>query len=111
MKIALIVPAYKPTEDMIPMLEKFVSDENYVPVVVNDGSGAAFDELFRQVPDGCVLLNHEVNRGKGAALKTAIAYVLEKLPECEIAVTADADGQHCHDDIQMVMLVGSQNIR
>lgn len=102
MKTALIVPAYKPTEDMIPMLEQFVCNESYVPVVVNDGSGEAFDELFSRVPKGCILLKHEVNRGKGAALKTAIDYVLKHLPECGIAVTADADGQHCNEDIQMV---------
>lgn len=102
MKTALIVPAYKPTEDMIPMLERFASDEGYVPVVVNDGSGETFEEIFEHIPEGCILLKHEVNRGKGAALKTAIAYVLENLPECEIAVTADADGQHCYEDIRMV---------
>ena len=102
MKIALIVPAYKPTEDMIPMLERFASDPEYVPVVVNDGSGPEFDALFDRVPAGCVKLNHEVNRGKGAALKNAMRYVLESLPECEIAVTADADGQHHDEDIRRV---------
>lgn len=103
MKIALIVPAYRPTEDMIPMLERFLDTPDYVPVVVNDGSGAAYDAIFAKVPSGCILLNHEVNRGKGAALKTAIEYVLKQLPECELAVTADADGQHRYEDILRVV--------
>lgn len=51
-KIALIVPAYKPTEDMLPMLERFSADAQFVPVVVNDGSGPAYDALFQQVPPG-----------------------------------------------------------
>ena len=102
MKIALIVPAYHPTEDMIPMLERFAEDERFVPVVVNDGSGEAYDAIFERVPAGCVFLKHEVNRGKGAALKTAMAHILEKLPECELAVTADADGQHRYEDIMKV---------
>ena len=102
MKTALIVPAYKPTEDMIPMLQRFAADENYVAVVVDDGSGPEFQKLFEQVPEGCVLLRHEVNRGKGAALKTAIQHVLAHLPECDFAVTADADGQHCDEDIRRV---------
>jgi len=102
MKIALIVPAYRPTEDMIPMLERFVKDERFVPVVVNDGSGETYDAIFDRVPEGCVFLKHEVNRGKGAALKTAMSYILEKLPECGIAVTADADGQHRYEDIMKV---------
>ena len=102
MKIALIVPAYHPTQDMIPMLERFVQDPEIVPVVVNDGSGPDYDSIFAQVPAGCTLLAHEVNRGKGAALKTAIRYVLDNLPECTLAVTADADGQHTYEDIRMV---------
>lgn len=102
LKIALIVPAYKPTEDMIPMLERFAADADYVPVVVNDGSGDAYEGLFAQIPEGCVLLRHEVNHGKGAALKTAIRYVLENLPDCGWAVTADADGQHHDADIRLV---------
>ena len=103
MKTALIVPAYKPTEDMIPMLRQFVGTDEYVPVVVNDGSGPEYDALFNRIPEGCIRLNHEVNRGKGAALKTAIAYVLEHLPECGLAVTADADGQHHYEDIIRVV--------
>ncbi|MBR2697636.1 MAG: bifunctional glycosyltransferase family 2/GtrA family protein [Clostridia bacterium] len=103
MKIALIVPAYHPTQDMIPMLERFLEDPEFVPVVVNDGSGSEYDPIFAQVPAGCVLLNHEVNKGKGAALKTAMRYVLEKLPECDMAVTADADGQHRYGDIRRVV--------
>ena len=108
MKIALIVPAYKPTEDMIPMLERFVGNPDYVPVVVNDGSGAEYDALFDRVPTGCIRLNHPANRGKGAALKTAMAYVLEKLPDCSLAVTADADGQHHYEDIQKVVSVAME---
>ena len=103
MKIALIVPAYHPTKDMLPMLERFAADPDFVPVVVNDGSGAEYDAIFAGVPEGCVLLNHEVNRGKGAALKTALKYVLDERPDCLQAVTADADGQHRYEDIRMVV--------
>ena len=103
MKVALIVPAYKPTKDMIPMLERFVRETDYVPVVVDDGSGEAFESVFSRVPEGTVLLRHEVNKGKGAALKTAMRHILDKLPECDIAVTADADGQHRYEDIRKVV--------
>ncbi len=103
MKTALIVPAYRPTEDMIPMLERFAAQPEFVPVVVNDGSGPEYAGIFERVPKGCVLLDHGVNKGKGAALKTAIGYVLQNLPECDLAVTADADGQHRYEDIRMVV--------
>lgn len=109
MKIALIVPAYRPTGDMIPMLERFLERPEYVPVVVNDGSGPEYEAIFDRAPEGCVLLRHEVNRGKGAALKTAMAYVLDKLPDCDLAVTADADGQHRFEDIVRVAAMAREN--
>lgn len=102
MKTALIIPAYKPDKEMLALLERFRGNEDFCPVVVDDGSGEAFEPIFEAVPDFAVLLRHEVNRGKGAALKTAIAYVLEKMPQCELALTADADGQHRFEDIVMV---------
>jgi len=103
MKVALIVPAYKPTGDMIPMLERFCCSTDIVPVVVDDGSGESFGEVFSRVPEGAVLLRHEANRGKGAALKTAMRHILSECPDCELAVTADADGQHRFEDILKVV--------
>ena len=102
MKTALIIPAYKPGREMLGLLEQFRDDDRFQPIVVDDGSGAEFREIFDAVPDFAVLLHHEVNRGKGAALKTAIGYILESLPECAFALTADADGQHRHADILRV---------
>lgn len=102
MKTALIVPAYKPTKDMLPMLERFCQETDFVPVVVDDGSGEAFEQTFSLVPERTILLRHEANRGKGAALKTAMRHILESMPDCTLAVTADADGQHRFEDIVKV---------
>ncbi len=102
MKTALIIPAYKPGKEMLELLECFRGSEEFVPVVVDDGSGADFRNIFDAVPDFATLLRHEVNRGKGAALKTAIGHVLKNMPECALALTADADGQHRYDDILKV---------
>ena len=99
MKTALIIPAYKPGREMLELLERFRGDDSFQPIVVDDGSGAEFAEIFDDVPDFAVLLRHEVNRGKGAALKTAIRHVVERMPDCGFALTADADGQHRHADI------------
>lgn len=103
MNVALIVPAYKPTKDMLPILERFSRETDFTAVVVDDGSGDEYAPLFEKVPEGTVLLRHEVNRGKGAALKTALRYILDHLPDCDLAVTADADGQHRFDDIVAVV--------
>lgn len=102
MKTALIIPAYKPDEKMLALLEQFRLSDSFVPVVVDDGSGDDYLAIFDAVPDFAVLLRHEVNKGKGAALKTAMRHVLDKMPECDSCVTADADGQHRYEDILKV---------
>jgi glycosyltransferase involved in cell wall biosynthesis len=105
--VPVIIPAYEPDENMISLLRS-LRDQNIGPViVVDDGSGEAYSSLFEKAEsivreDGGVLLTHEVNRGKGAALKTAFSYILEKYPDAIGSVTADSDGQHTADAISNV---------
>lgn len=109
MKTALIIPAYKPAKELLALIDQFMANPRFVPVVVDDGSGAAFEPIFAALPEGVQLLRHPVNRGKGAALKTAFAHVLEHMPECGQAVTADADGQHRYEDILRVCATAEAN--
>ena len=102
MKTALIIPAYKPAKELLALIDRFMQNPVFVPVVVDDGSGADFEPIFSALPEGVRLLRHPQNRGKGAALKTAVEYVLNRLLECSLAVTADADGQHKYEDILRV---------
>ena len=48
------------------------------------------------------MLTHDVNRGKGSALKTGFKYLLDSLGETEGVITADADGQHLVKDIRRI---------
>ena len=103
-KISVIVPAYKPDEKMLVMLAELVKDGFDDILVVNDGSPEGFEQIFdkvKEIPE-CTLLVHEVNKGKGAAMKTAFAWFLEHRPERECVITADADGQHLPKDIANV---------
>ena len=102
MKTALIIPAYRPGMELLELLARFRDDADFQPVVVDDGSGPAFDEIFEAASNDAALLRHEVNLGKGVAIKDAIRYALNELPECDLAITADADGQHRYEDILRV---------
>ena len=102
MKTALIIPAYKPAVELLGLLEQFRGNDDFLPIVVDDGSGPDFLPIFDALPPGVTLLRHPENRGKGAALKTAFRHVLEACPQCGLAVTADADGQHRYEDILRV---------
>ena len=68
-------------------------------------------EIFEAVErmEECTLIHHHVNRGKGAALKTAIKYFLENRPDKEVVVTVDADGQHLVKDIEAVSCTSLKN--
>ena len=97
--MTVIIPAYKPDEKMIALICALKEENDIQILVVNDGSGAAFDPVFHKASSlGCTLLTHEVNRGKGAAMKTAFRYLKENSKD-EIFCTADADGQHLPEDI------------
>ena len=100
--IPIVIPAYEPDERLLELLEELVGQGMGPIVLVDDGSGEAYAEVFahasaiisRQGKEGSVLLSHEVNRGKGAALKTAFRHVLDTMPDALGVVTADSDGQH-----------------
>ena len=49
--------------------------------------------------DECTILTHEVNRGKGRALKTAFEYCIKNREGYIGVVTVDGDNQHQADDI------------
>lgn len=64
-------------------------------LVIDDGSTDATGEVAKAV--GATVLRHDVNRGKGAALKTGFAWALEQ--GAEAVITLDADGQHLPGEI------------
>ncbi len=97
--MTIIIPAYKPDEKLLSVIKDIRAQSHARILVVNDGSGQAFDPIFQNVEDlGCTVLVHPQNQGKGAALKTAFRY-LKKEGTKEAIVTADADGQHLPKDI------------
>lgn len=98
--MTVIIPAYKPDEKLLRLLNELKKISTARILVVNDGSGASYDALFEKAAPLCdILLMHEENRGKGAALKTAFSYLIEEGEETGAICTADADGQHLPEDI------------
>lgn len=97
--IVITIPAYEPTA-CLPVLIRQLRERFTRLVVVDDGSchSAALFDSIRRI-DGVTLLTHAVNRGKGAALKTAFSEILRRFPNARGTVTVDADGQHLSADI------------
>lgn len=104
--IPLIIPSYEPDERLLHLLNALKDYPSGPVLLVNDGSGPAYQTFFDQakdlLPDKLISLSHEVNRGKGRALKTAFSYVKEHFPDAVGCVTADSDGQHSAAAIQSI---------
>lgn len=100
-KVTVVIPSYKPDEKLISTLSGVIETGFTDIIVVDDGGGEKYAPIFEKVKtmQGCTVLHHPTNRGKGAALKTAFAYYLENRPDSIGLVTADADGQHLPADM------------
>lgn len=99
-KIFIAVPAYneeKVIQDVIHEIRQAGYDNI---IVVDDGSS---DNTYRKALEliGKKAFRHKVNRGKGAATKTAIE--ASKLLGADIIVTMDGDGQHDPSDIKRLI--------
>ena len=96
----VVIPAYQPDEKLLGVLKDFSEQTSFSIVVVDDGSSEDYRPVFDAVRrfKGVTLLTHEVNKGKGAAMKTAFRYIGEHFPADETVMTVDADGQHLVSD-------------
>jgi putative flippase GtrA len=99
--VPIVVPAYRPGKSFCQLVEDLAAGGAAEIVVVNDGSGHEYERCFDSIRDvpGVHVLDHAVNLGKGAAIKTGIGYAIRQFPGCTGIVTADADGQHATADI------------
>ena len=99
----IVIPAYKPSERLISLVDE-ISGLGYRVLVVDDGSGQESEEIFNSVRriSRTRVLTHEVNLGKGAALKIAFNFIHNQDIGFNYIVTLDADGQHLVSDMQRV---------
>lgn len=100
----ILIPAYEPDEQLLTLIHALhAAEPELVVMVVDDGSGPAFDHIFYAAAGlGCILLTLPDNRGKGQALKTGFAEIARRLPGRAV-VCADSDGQHAVVDILRVV--------
>lgn len=113
--IPIVIPSYEPDERLIILLKSILAEENYRIVIVNDGSGSEYNEIFEEASHiveeyGGIVLFHDKNYGKGHALKTAFDYIIREFPNAIGCVTADSDGQHDIDSIRKVISSLNENV-
>ena len=75
----IVIPAYQPDNKLIKLIEKIHEKSDFHILVIDDGRfiESVKISLIKQNKYATVL-RHEVNQGKGQALKTAFSYIQEQ---------------------------------
>ena len=106
-KISVVLPSLDPDEKLIAVVDGLLEYGFSHIILINDGSKAEnlhyFTDLAAQHPE-ITLLHHEVNKGKGAALKNAFNWFLQNRPDGFGVVTVDGDNQHHPEDTRACCL-------
>ena len=107
-KLTVIVPIYN-EEDTLPLflseLVKYCQTNDWFLILVDDGSTDNSDEILNSYKeaDGVKIINHKINKGYGAAIKTALRFT-----ETPWVVTVDGDGQHDFHDIDSLLILAEE---
>lgn len=95
MKFTIIIPSLNPNDKLIKLVNELLDFGFNDIIVINDGSSSEYDKIFDMLPKKVKLIKHDVNKGKGEALKSAISI----LEDTDAFITVDADGQHMVKDV------------
>ncbi|MCI0397397.1 MAG: glycosyltransferase family 2 protein [Chloroflexi bacterium] len=106
MKLTVIIPIYNEASTLAPLLARVEA----VPVdkeilVVDDGSDDATKEVLRQAVTGETrLITHAENRGKGTAIRTALAEA-----SGDVVIIQDADLEYFPEDYVRLLEMYEKN--
>lgn len=100
--MTILIPAYKPDQRLLTLVNQLRRECSDEIVIVDDGSGPQYAEVFQEaLQQRCVVLRHEINQGKGRALKTGFTFIKQS-GESSGVVCADCDGQHLPQDVRRI---------
>ena len=97
--VCVLVPTYNNAGTLVEVLRSVLQYTDRI-IVVNDGSTDDTARLLEGFPQ-IVKIKHNVNRGKGKALRTGFAVALKH--GYDFAVTIDSDGQHFAKDLPLFL--------
>lgn len=95
MKSTIVVPVYNEGERALKTVKEIIKRHKGQVVVINDGSTDNSLQFLTKEFKGnsqVKVLNHIINLGKGAAMKTGAEYAFSK--GAQAVLFLDADGQH-----------------
>jgi len=98
------IPAYNEEKTIAKVL---VKTKKYVDkvIVCDDGSTDMTAEIAEAL--GAEVIRHEINMGKGAAIRSLFRKSREE--NADVIVTLDADGQHDPDEIPILLKIAEES--
>ena len=95
----VLIPSLSPDDRLPAYVKELLAAEFGLILVVDDGSAEKYQPIFDEIAtwDRCHVLHHDVNHGKGQALRTGFEY-LKNHTDFQGVITADSDGQHTVPD-------------
>lgn len=96
-----LIPAFNEEENIKEVILRLRKHQNVNIIVVDDGSTDSTPKIVKKL--GIVLLRHEINKGKGEAIKTGFEYILKKHPEAKYVVLIDADMQYFPEEVSKIL--------
>lgn len=103
-----LIPSYEPDTRLIEIVSKLKSNDFSI-IVVDDGSGTAYADIFQKVSKYANVISYPQNHGKGYALKIGLKYIFKHFSGKYIVVTMDSDGQHTIEDAKKVCMTSEKN--
>jgi len=97
-KLLAVIPALNAERTIGDVVRK-TREQIQDVIVIDDGCTDRTADVARA--EGATVLRHEVNRGKGASLKSGFAYGREH--DYDAVITLDADGQHLPSEIPKII--------
>jgi len=111
MKLSVLMPVYNESATLAAAVARVLDVDfpcDIELVLVDDGSTDGTDAVIAALPDSVVTHSHPVNRGKGAAVRTAAG-----LASGDYVIVCDADLEYTPSDIPALLqpiLVGDAEV-
>lgn len=92
----VLIPAYRPENNFINLIKKLIQHD-FIIIVVDDGSGKEYKQIFDATSKYAKIISYKENKGKGYAIKEGLKYIKDKY-KTYIVITMDCDLQHSVND-------------
>ena len=102
----VLIPAYNEAATIGKIISELSHFRFAGILVINDGSNDQTSTIAKE--NGAIVLDHVINQGVGAAIRTGLTFL--KREDAEWAIQIDGDGQHRLESIEGILKADSYDL-